>query len=71
MKPIAIIPHDGIFTFADCPEREEEIIPNDSYLNAGILDFTCDPWLLDWSGCRKGGACESLRSEGKCPRGFV
>jgi hypothetical protein len=71
-KPVEI--HDGIYTFADCGFRKEEIESNNAYDRAGIIGITTDPGLLDWSGCdypnMKISCCQCNLEMGICPKKF-
>lgn len=64
-----------INTFANCPYRDEEILPNDSFCGPAFkIGMTTDPGLLDWSDCSHTSCphtnCETNLREGKCPMGF-
>jgi hypothetical protein len=65
MSPEPQQPHEGIYTFLDCPDRwweqERSIVCNQTL-------YTCQRWYLD-TGCAY--ICEKLCEIGKCPRGYA
>jgi len=62
-----------IRTFADCPDRVEDLWDLNR-VEHSMLDTTRCPLCLrnsDYSECKQGGFCEISVRDGDCPRGFI